>query len=109
MRRLSWSRNSWSARVLRRGSCVPARGVRLNADDLRADGCLWEGGPARLSDGRAAVGLGFKGMLAVRLDIELLKSDAHSAAAVVAPSAAWRLVEALTSLRDRDGTVRVDG
>ena len=83
--------------------------VRLNADDLRADGCLWEGGPARLSDGRAAIGLGFKGMLAVRLDIELLKSDAHSAAAVVAPSAAWRLVEALTSLRDRDGTVRVDG
>jgi acetylornithine deacetylase/succinyl-diaminopimelate desuccinylase-like protein len=83
--------------------------VRLHTDDLRADGCLWEGGPARLNDGRAPVGLGFKGILAVRLDVELLKSDAHSAAAVVAPNAAWRLVEALASLRDRDGTVRIDG
>lgn len=83
--------------------------VRTHADPLRADGCLWEGGPARLSDGRASVGLGFKGLLAVRLDTRLLKSDAHSAAAAVVPSAPWRLVEALAGLRDRDGTVRIDG
>jgi acetylornithine deacetylase/succinyl-diaminopimelate desuccinylase-like protein len=83
--------------------------VRTNADAPRADGCLWEGGPARLSDGRAAVGLGFKGMLVVRLDARLLKTDAHSAAAAVVPSAAWRLVEALGSLRDPGGHVRIDG
>jgi acetylornithine deacetylase/succinyl-diaminopimelate desuccinylase-like protein len=83
--------------------------VRLHADDLRADGCLWEGAPARLRDGRPGIGLGFKGTLAVRLDVRLLGSDAHSAAAAVAPSAAWRLVEALSSLRDRDGGVRIAG
>jgi acetylornithine deacetylase/succinyl-diaminopimelate desuccinylase-like protein len=83
--------------------------VRMHPEPLRADGCLWEGGPARLSDGRASVGLGFKGLLAVRLDIRLLESDAHSAAAAVVPSAPWRLVEALASLRDRDGTVCIDG
>jgi acetylornithine deacetylase/succinyl-diaminopimelate desuccinylase-like protein len=83
--------------------------VRLNADALQADSCLWEGGPARLSDGRPNVGLGFKGMLFVRLDVQLLQTDAHSAAAAVVPSAAWRLVEALGSLRNADGTVRIPG
>lgn len=81
--------------------------VRQNAAALRADGCLWEGSPARLSDGRPCVGLGFKGSLSVRLDVRLLKSDAHSATAAVVPSAAWRLVEALASLRDRSGRVAV--
>ncbi len=83
--------------------------VRRNVDALRADACLWEGSPARLSDGRPAIGLGFKGVLSVRLDVKLLTTDSHSAAAAVVPSAAWRLVEALASLRDRDGTIRIPG
>ena len=83
--------------------------VRRNADALRADACLWEGSAARLSDGRPSIGLGFKGALSVRFDVKLLKTDAHSASAAVVPSAAWRLVEALASLRDRDGRVRVPG
>jgi acetylornithine deacetylase/succinyl-diaminopimelate desuccinylase-like protein len=74
---------------------------------LRADACLWEGAPARLSDGRPAIGLGFKGMLAVRLDVRVLNTDAHSASAAIAPSAAWRLVDALSSLRGPDGSVRI--
>jgi acetylornithine deacetylase/succinyl-diaminopimelate desuccinylase-like protein len=83
--------------------------VRSNADALRANACLWEGGPARLSDGRPSVGLGFKGCVAVRLDVRLLKRDAHSAVAAIAPSAAWRLVDVLSSLRERDGSVRIPG
>jgi acetylornithine deacetylase/succinyl-diaminopimelate desuccinylase-like protein len=35
--------------------------VRLNAEALRADACLWEGAPARLSDGRPAIALGSRG------------------------------------------------
>jgi acetylornithine deacetylase/succinyl-diaminopimelate desuccinylase-like protein len=61
--------------------------VRANADILRADACLWEGAPARLSDGRPSLALGFKGCLAVRLDVRLLKRDAHSANAAFTPSA----------------------
>lgn len=83
--------------------------VRRNTDILRADGCFWEGGPARLSDGRPSVGLGFKGALAVRLDVRLLRTDAHSAIAAVVHSAAWRLAEALWTLRDRNGAVKVPG
>jgi acetylornithine deacetylase/succinyl-diaminopimelate desuccinylase-like protein len=83
--------------------------VSRNVEALRADACLWEGGPVRLSDGRPVIGLGFKGSLAVRLDVRLLRGDSHSAAAAVAPSAAWRLVEALSTLRDEQGRVRIPG
>ena len=83
--------------------------VRENAQLLRADGALWEGGAARLPDGRPDIALGFKGMLNVRLDVTALATDAHSSLEAIAPSAPWRLVQALASIRDRDGTVRVAG
>jgi acetylornithine deacetylase/succinyl-diaminopimelate desuccinylase-like protein len=83
--------------------------VRLNVEALRADACLWEGMPARLGDGRPMLALGVKGALSVRLDVSLLETDVHSMLAAVAPSAAWRLVEALSSLRDRAGSVRIRG
>ena len=83
--------------------------VRDNVELLRADGSLWEGGSARLPDGRPEFGLGFKGALGVRLDVRTLATDAHSSLAVIAPSAAWRLVQALGSLRGPDGNVRVAG
>jgi acetylornithine deacetylase/succinyl-diaminopimelate desuccinylase-like protein len=83
--------------------------VRTNAELLRADGALWEGGAARLPDGRPELGLGFKGALGVRLDVKTLATDAHSALEAIAPSAAWSLVQALASIRDRDGTVQIRG
>jgi acetylornithine deacetylase/succinyl-diaminopimelate desuccinylase-like protein len=83
--------------------------VERNVDLLRADGCLWEGGAAALPDGRPELGLGYKGLLFVRLHVRLLATDAHSSLAAVAPNAAWRLVEALSSLRAPDGTVLIDG
>ena len=83
--------------------------VRENAELLQADGALWEGGAARLPDGRPDIALGFKGMLNVRLDVTALATDAHSSLEAIAPSAPWRLVHALASIRDRDGTVQVPG
>ena len=82
--------------------------IRRHADLLRADGCLWEGS-GFLPDGRPEIAVGVKGVLAVRLDIELLSGDAHSGTAAVVPSAAWRLVEALRTLRDPAGRVLIDG
>jgi acetylornithine deacetylase/succinyl-diaminopimelate desuccinylase-like protein len=81
--------------------------VRRHADLLRADGCLWEGSEARGSDGRPSLALGFKGVLAVRLEVACLKEDQHSMTADVLPSAAWTLVEALACLHNHDGTVRI--
>lgn len=82
--------------------------VTKHGELFRADGCLWEGG-ALASDGRADFALGVKGVLALRLDVELLSGDAHSGTAGVVPSAAWRLVEALGTLRGSDGRVTLDG
>jgi acetylornithine deacetylase/succinyl-diaminopimelate desuccinylase-like protein len=82
--------------------------VRANVELLRADGCLWEGDCFR-PDGRPEVMLGVKGVLSVRLDLALLSGDAHSGAAAVVPSAPWRLIDALTRLRDPAGRVRVEG
>jgi acetylornithine deacetylase/succinyl-diaminopimelate desuccinylase-like protein len=83
--------------------------ARANADLLRADACLWEGAPARLSDGRPSIVLGFKGALSVRLDVRVMESDAHSALAAVAPGANWRLIHALACLRDREAQVLIPG
>ena len=83
--------------------------VRVNRELLRTDACLWEGAPARLRDGRPSIALGFKGALSVRLDVRALDSDAHSALAAVAPGAAWRLIDALASLRDRSGEILIPG
>ena len=83
--------------------------VGRNVELLRADGALWEGGGARLPDGRPEFGLGFKGALGVRLDVRTLAVDAHSSLEAITPSAPWRLVQALASIRDRDGTVRIPG
>jgi acetylornithine deacetylase/succinyl-diaminopimelate desuccinylase-like protein len=82
--------------------------VERNVELLRADGCLWEGSGLAL-DGRPEIALGFKGNLAVKLDVQSLSIDAHSGTAGVLPSAAWRLHAALGSIRGADGSVRVQG
>jgi acetylornithine deacetylase/succinyl-diaminopimelate desuccinylase-like protein len=82
--------------------------ARQHGPLLRADACLWEGALFR-GDGSASVALGTKGALYVQLDVAALSADAHSAAAAVLPSAAWRLVGALSSLRDDSGRVAIRG
>jgi acetylornithine deacetylase/succinyl-diaminopimelate desuccinylase-like protein len=82
--------------------------VRRHTELFQADGCLWEGS-GLTADGRPDLALGVKGVLALRLDLELLSGDAHSGTGGVVPSAAWRLVEALGTLRDAEGHVTVDG
>jgi len=77
-------------------------------DLLRADGCLWEGSGFDPDD-RPQLVLGTKGMLYVQFDVRGTARDAHSGAAPVLPSAAWRLVEALALLRTPDGRVAIPG
>ena len=77
-------------------------------DLLKADGTLWEGGGFN-EKGQAAVAVGFRGMLYVEYSVEVMKSDAHSGSAHALPSAAWRLVKALASLKDENGRVLIPG
>jgi acetylornithine deacetylase/succinyl-diaminopimelate desuccinylase-like protein len=77
-------------------------------DVLKADGTLWEGGGFNEKD-QAALAVGFRGMLYVEYSVEVMKSDAHSGGAHALPSAAWRLVKALASLKDENGRVLIPG
>ncbi|MBV9228882.1 MAG: M20/M25/M40 family metallo-hydrolase [Chloroflexi bacterium] len=75
---------------------------------LQADGCLWEG--ANFDEaGRPTLNLGTKGLLYVQLDVQGTGVDAHSGTAAILPSAAWRLVQALATLRTPEGRVRIPG
>jgi acetylornithine deacetylase/succinyl-diaminopimelate desuccinylase-like protein len=77
-------------------------------DAVRADACLWEAG-YREDNGALALYAGLKGMLYVELHARGVAYDLHSANANLAPSAAWRLVGALQSLRDAAGHVLIPG
>jgi acetylornithine deacetylase/succinyl-diaminopimelate desuccinylase-like protein len=75
---------------------------------LRADGALWEGSGFDES-GRPSLTLGTKGLLYVQLDVQGTTVDAHSGNAPRLPSAAWRLVQALATLKTPEGHVRIPG
>ncbi len=82
--------------------------IAPHADKLKADGCLWEGAGFEPDD-RPQLGLGSKGLLYVQLDVDGAGKDAHSGNAPILPSAAWRLVHALATLKAPDGTIRIPG
>lgn len=82
--------------------------TRQHGDLLKTDGALWEGGGFN-ERGQAYVAVGFRGMLYVEYSVELMQHDAHSGNAHTLPSAAWRLVKALASLKDDNGKVLIPG
>src|SRR5439155_24381536 len=75
---------------------------------LQADGCLWEGSGFDPT-GRPKLDLGSKGLLYVQLDVQGTGIDAHSGGAPILPSAAWRMVQALATLRTPDGRIGIPG
>lgn len=82
--------------------------VQAHADLLKADVCLSEGThPDR--DGRPSLICGVKGLLYVELETKAACIDAHSSYAPVVPSGAWRLLRALSTLKDKNEHILIDG
>ncbi|HEX6292744.1 MAG TPA: M20/M25/M40 family metallo-hydrolase [Herpetosiphonaceae bacterium] len=79
-----------------------------NQDLISADACLWEAGYCD-EDRTLSLYAGLKGMLYVELRVRGVAFDLHSSTAPLAPNAAWRLVQALNSLRDPAGRVHIPG
>jgi acetylornithine deacetylase/succinyl-diaminopimelate desuccinylase-like protein len=77
-------------------------------DLLQADACLWEAGE-RDERGALTFSAGLKGELSVELRVRGVSHDLHSSTAPLAPNAAWRMIEALSSLREPSGRVRIPG
>jgi acetylornithine deacetylase/succinyl-diaminopimelate desuccinylase-like protein len=70
------------------------------------DGVIWEFGYVD-SKGRPIIGLGMKGLLYVELSAKESIRDAHSSLAVIIKNPAWRLTEALKTLRDPSGKILI--
>ncbi|MDH5463163.1 MAG: M20/M25/M40 family metallo-hydrolase [Nitrosopumilus sp.] len=70
------------------------------------DGVIWEFGYVDAQN-RPIIGLGMKGLLFVELSVRESIRDAHSSLAVLIKNPAWRLIEAIKTLRDSDGTILI--
>src|SRR5206468_2052810 len=67
---------------------------------------IWEFGYVDEKD-RPIISLGMKGLLYVELSLQESIRDAHSSLAVLIENPAWRLVEALKTLRDKNGKILI--
>ena len=75
---------------------------------LRSDLCIWENAYGD-EDGNPTIRLGNKGMCYVELTIQSMKSDTHSKNATIYPNAAWQMIWALSSLKDKNENILIDG
>ena len=82
--------------------------VRANAELLAADACLWEGS-MKDEAGRPMSFCGTKGMAYVELRARGASYDLHSMYGGIAPNPAWRLVQALRTIKDENGEITLDG
>ncbi|HYN89569.1 MAG TPA: M20/M25/M40 family metallo-hydrolase, partial [Ardenticatenaceae bacterium] len=73
-----------------------------------ADGCLWEAGGRDAGD-RPVIYSGLKGIAYFELWSRGARTDLHSAWGTVVPNPAWRLVWALSTLKDRDERILIEG
>ncbi len=70
------------------------------------DGVIWEFGYVDAKN-RPIIGLGMKGLLFVELSVKESIRDAHSSLAVLIKNPAWRLIDAIKTLRDTDGKILI--
>ena len=82
--------------------------VENNRQLLKADACIWECGGVNWRN-EPVVSLGLKGILYVQLEVRGASQDVHSSMATVVPNPAWRLVWALSSLKDMEENIRIEG
>jgi acetylornithine deacetylase/succinyl-diaminopimelate desuccinylase-like protein len=73
-----------------------------------SDGCLWEAG-YKDEHGRMTMYSGLKGIAYYHLEVRGTNADKHSSWATLLPNAAWRLVWALSSLKDENERILIDG
>jgi len=79
-----------------------------HAELLAADGCMWEAGHKDESE-RPVITLGVKGIMYLELRAHGAASDLHSSLATIVPNPSWRLVWALSTLKDENDNILLDG
>lgn len=82
--------------------------IRDHREQLAADACIWEAGEVNHED-RPLMYLGLRGIVAVNLRVRTIKHDAHSGMYSYLPNAAWRMVWALSTLKDQQERILIPG
>ena len=72
------------------------------------DGVVWEFGYVDQKN-RPIIGLGMKGLLYVELTVKESVRDVHSSFAVIIKNPAWRLIQVLNTMRDKNGKILIKG
>lgn len=90
------------------GSPNLAAFVEAHKDLLRANACIWENA-YKDDHGRPTMRLGNKGMCYVELRCRVANIDSHSSLATIYPNAAWRLVWALSTFKDQNENILIEG
>ena len=88
------------------GSVHVEQYLKKYKDRLACDGVIWEFGYVDAKD-RPIISLGMKGLLYVELLAKGPVRDAHSSLAVLIENPAWKLVRALSTMRDKNGRVTI--
>jgi acetylornithine deacetylase/succinyl-diaminopimelate desuccinylase-like protein len=81
---------------------------RAHPELLKSDGCVWEEGVA-VPNLRSEICAGVKGDVYFELWAKGFHKDAHSGDAPIVINPAWRLVWALSTLKDENENVLIDG
>ncbi|HEX8033775.1 MAG TPA: M20/M25/M40 family metallo-hydrolase, partial [Ktedonobacterales bacterium] len=82
--------------------------IKDQRDRLATDVCVWESGGLDIDD-RPFMYLGLRGIVSVTLRIRTITNDAHSGMYSYLPNAAWRLVWALSTLKDQQERILIPG
>jgi acetylornithine deacetylase/succinyl-diaminopimelate desuccinylase-like protein len=90
------------------GSPTIAQFVRDHKELLQCHGGIWEFGGVDLNN-RPQLTLGLRGILTVEFTVETMIMDAHSGGGHILPSAIWRLVRLLSTLKGTDERIQIEG
>lgn len=75
---------------------------------FKADACIWEFG-GKNAEGQPQMVAGIKGMCYLQLWCHGADVDLHSSNGAIVDNAAWRLIQALASMKSVDNRILVDG
>jgi acetylornithine deacetylase/succinyl-diaminopimelate desuccinylase-like protein len=78
-------------------------------EKLATNGIVWEGGSKDINRGPLQITLGFKGLCYIELRCRGAKKDLHSMNAAVVVNPAWRLIWALSTMKNEKDVITIDG
>lgn len=78
-------------------------------EKLATDAIVWEGASKDINRGPLQIVLGYKGLCYIELRCKGANSDLHSRNAPIVESPIWRLIWALSTMKNKEDCITIDG